>query len=96
MVRHNLNPAQAIQAYAWDEIDEYVVDDYAKVNTRKALARLEYNRRQGLDTVENVVLADDQIADLMAFLEALTDPCVTDEGCLAPWMPAEGEQDPDG
>ena len=71
------------------------MDDYAKVNTRKALARLEYNRRQGLDTVENVVLADDQIADLMAFLEALTDPCVTDKGCLAPWMRG-GRADPDG
>jgi cytochrome c peroxidase len=96
MVRHNLNPAEAIAAYPWDEIDDYVADDYAVVNTRKALARLEYNRRQGLDTVENVDLTDAEVADLMAFIEALTDPCVTDEACLAPWMPADDELDPDG
>ena len=96
MVRHNLNPAEAIAAYPWDEIDDYVADDYAAINTRKALARLEYNRRQGLDTVENVDLTDAEVADLMAFIEALTDPCVTDEACLAPWMPADDEPDPDG
>jgi hypothetical protein len=46
--------------------------------------------------VENVDLTDAEFADLMAFLEALTDPCVTDEACLAPWMTAEDEMDPDG
>jgi cytochrome c peroxidase len=96
MVRHNLNPAEAVESFDWDAVDEYMADDYAIVNTRKALTRLEYNRRQGLDSVENVDLTDAEFADLMAFLEALTDPCVTDEACLAPWMPAEDEMDPDG
>ena len=96
MVRHNLNPAAAVESYDWDQLGEYVPVEYAAVNTQKALARLEYNRSQGLDTVEVVDLDDSQVADLLAFLEALTDPCVTDEACLAPWMPAEDELDPDG
>jgi cytochrome c peroxidase len=34
--------------------------------------------------------------DLVSFLHALTDPCVLDPACLAPWIPGEGDRDPDG
>ena len=32
---------------------------------------------------------------LIAFLQALTDPCVLDRACLAPWIPDPSEA-PDG
>ena len=96
IVRHHLNPAEAIDTFDWSALSEYVMTKYADVNTQKALARLEYNRLEGIDSIENVALTDAEVADLLAFIEALTDPCVTSEACLAPWMPAENEEDPDG
>ena len=33
---------------------------------------------------------------IVAFLFTLTDPCVKDRECLAPWIPGESVPDPDG
>jgi cytochrome c peroxidase len=40
-------------------------------------------------------LDDTDIARLVAFLEALTDPCVEARQCLSQWMPNSADQDPD-
>jgi enediyne biosynthesis protein E4 len=40
-------------------------------------------------------IAAQQVQDLIAFLEALTDPCVLDEQCVTQWVPQKSE-DPDG
>jgi cytochrome c peroxidase len=37
-----------------------------------------------------------QISDVVAFLETLTDPCVTDRACLAPWVADPEIDDVDG
>ena len=95
MVRHTLNPAESIRTYDWAQLDEYVFTEDAPANTQKALARLAYNRRMGVMSVENVDLTNVEVADLLAFLEALTDPCVTDAACLAPWMPSHEEMELD-
>ena len=36
------------------------------------------------------------VADLVEFLKTLTDLCVKDRSCLAPWIPDAGEAGPDG
>ena len=36
------------------------------------------------------------VTNLLAFLETLTDPCVLDRECLAPWIPDDETTDPDG
>ena len=37
------------------------------------------------------------IDDLVAFLHALSDPCVTDRACMKPWLLEDDEaQDPNG
>jgi len=36
------------------------------------------------------------VTDLVEFLKALTDPCVKDRDCLAPWIPDTGDTNPDG
>lgn len=50
----------------------------------------------GIVSLENVNLADDEVVELLAFLAALTDPCETDADCLASWMPSDQAIDPDG
>lgn len=37
-----------------------------------------------------------QVDDLVAFLETLTDPCVLDWACLAPWVADPSTDDVDG
>lgn len=43
----------------------------------------------------NIQINNSEKAALVAFLESLTDPCVKDETCLAPWLPDEQTDDPD-
>ena len=95
-VRHMLNPVDAATNFAWDELDPYIQQEYGPANTAKAVRRLQYNRQRGLDTIQDVDLTDAEVADLVAFLETLTDPCVTSAACLAPWMPSAFDVDPDG
>ena len=74
--------------------------EHAEENSRKALEQLLANRELGLDNVrpEDVYLDDDEIDDLIAFLESLTDPRVDDPVAMAPWIAsdANGDPDPDG
>ena len=95
-VRHMLNPVDAATNFAWDGLDPYIQQEYGPANTAKAVRRLQYNRQRGLDTIQDVDLTDAEVADLVAFLETLTDPCVTSAACLAPWMPSAFDVDPDG
>ncbi len=96
IVRHHLNPARAVASYDFSQLDPSIQTEHTVENTAKALAQLESNRTMGLLTVQDVELTDGQVADLIAFLRSLTDPCVTSEKCLAPWMLGGDDPDPDG
>ena len=65
-------------------------------NTALALDQWQRLLDAGLPTVRPIALTDRQVDDLVAFMLALTDPCVKDAACLAPWMPAPADNDPDG
>ena len=65
-------------------------------NTRLALEKLGQEINQGVSLLRPVRLDGMQIAQLVAFLEALTDPCIQDRDCLAPWIPDTGSDGPDG
>ena len=94
VVRHDLNPIRSVKAYDYTLMDPAVQTENTLTNTLKALAQLEENRQTALSVVENVNLSDDQVNDVLSFLESLTDPCVKDVACLAPWLPSGA--DPDG
>lgn len=96
IVRHHLNPAQAVATYDFSQLDPSIQTEHTMENTTKALAQLESNRKMGLLEPQYLALTDGQVADLVAFLRSLTDPCVTNEDCLAPWMLDENDPDPDG
>ncbi|RMG95615.1 MAG: cytochrome-c peroxidase [Deltaproteobacteria bacterium] len=88
MVRHHLDPAAALATYE-DELPTQpgIQTDGWRARTETILERVE---------VFPLELSDDEVDDLLAFLEALTDPCVTDRACLAPWIPDPEAPDPDG
>ena len=99
MVRHMLNPAQAIANYDPSQLDANMMiqTDNMQSNTQAALDQLETNRTNNVSGVhQNVEFTEDDVNDLVEFLKALTDPCVKDRDCLAPWIPHSMGSGPDG
>ena len=96
VVLHHLNPEAAIANYDFSQLAPNVQADSMLSNTQFALATLAARRAAQLpDTLQNVSLSDAQIADIVEFLKALTDPCVKDRTCLAAWIPDASDTNPD-
>ena len=97
MVRHMLNPAEAIANYDFSQLNPTVQAADMLTNTQFALDQLEANRTNNVaDVHRNIEFTDDDVTDLVEFLKALTDPCVKDRDCLAPWIPDAADTNPDG
>jgi cytochrome c peroxidase len=94
IVHHHLDPQGAVANYDWRQLDPTIQIGDTVINTRKALIHLQLDRLLGVPTVDNVQLTDDDVADLLSFLATLTDPCVQDEACLAPWLLDLASPDP--
>jgi len=95
-VRYHLNPAVAFSSYDVNKLDNNVQTADMMVNTQNALDHLKTLQDNAQTKLKNVDLSDAEVNQLLAFIKALTDPCVKDRACLAPWIPAEGFDDPDG
>ncbi len=99
MVRHMLNPAEAIANYDFNQLDPNagIQSGDMLINAQLALGQLEANRTNKVSGVhQNVEFTEDDVTDLVEFLKALTDPCVKDRSCLAPWIPQGMGSGPDG
>ncbi len=96
IVRHHLDAEGSAMTYDYDQLDPGVQTANGPANTSAAVNQLAALRAAGDSRLPDVALSDRQVADLVAFLEALTDPCVTDRACMAPWIPDDNDPDPDG
>lgn len=107
VVRHYINPVRSVGAF-FDRGGLCSTPQFSDVdncsslypnneeNSDKALAKLAVERASGTSRFQSPRLNNTQVAQLVAFLEALTDPCVMDRACLAPWIPDTTDQGPDG
>lgn len=100
IVRHHLDPQTAFNNYDINQLEASIVSSGQtgdmQENTQNALDKLAANRLAGIASIENVSLTDEQVGYLVEFLKTLTDPCVTDRTCLAPWIPDTSGTGPDG
>lgn len=96
VIRHHLNPTAAARSYDFAALDPAISLEQAAVNTERVLARLEENQRSGTAALPEIELSRRDVRDLVSFLKTLTDPCVKDAACLAPWIPDAADLDPDG
>ncbi len=97
MVRHMLNPAEAISNYDFTQLNPTIDASNMWTNTQFALDQLEVNRVSNVSGVhQNIVFSESDVTDIVEFLKTLTDPCVKDRACLAPWIPDAGDTNPDG
>lgn len=97
VIKHHLNPAKAIANYDFSQLQQNGISNLEKMqsNTSEALNKLEADRLAGLNRIQNINLSEIQISQLVDFMKALTDPCVTDKSCMSKWIPPKGE-DPNG
>ncbi len=97
MVRHMLDPEKAMAEYDPSQLASGVQADDVLTNTQFALDQLVSNRATHVPGAHQVVeFTDEDVADLVSFLKALTDPCVKDRDCLAPWIPDTSDAGPGG
>jgi len=100
VIRHHLDPQTAFDNYDFNQLEASIIssgqtDDMLE-NTQNALDKLAANRLAGIASIQIVSLTDIQVGYLAEFLKTLTDPCVTDRTCLAPWIPDTSDTGPDG
>ncbi len=69
---------------------------FAEQNSNSALQQLNANRQNGTADFLDTDLNNNERDQIVAFLQALTDPCVTERACLEPWIADNGNTGPDG
>lgn len=92
IVRHHLDVDAALADYDFSasDLQPGLQVDNARANTELALQALRTLRDNGESRLPVVELDDSEVADLLSFLQALTDPCVENPECLSPWIAESG------
>ncbi len=95
VVRHHLDPVGAAMAYNPATVPGAAAEDFDS-NISEMVSFLE-----GSSLVINTFrtpldYTDQQVQELVAFLETLTDPCLLDRACLTPWIADPETDDVDG
>jgi len=85
VVQHHLDPQAAIGRFDPSSVPLAASDDFDE-NTQEMLEFLGVSGRPIEFFRAPFAHTDQEVEDLVAFLESLTDPCVLDRECLAPWI----------
>ena len=95
-IRSHLNPQTALDNYDFSQLDPAIHATDSVMYTQQAIDKLQLNRAAGIPSIEDISLTDTEVAELVAFIATLTDPCVEDRACMSPWILDDYEGDPDG
>lgn len=100
VIKHHLDPERSANGFSYSTISTAggpIDITNAPAHTALALQRLKDQRAAGKQGVlQNVSLTDAQVAQLVAFMKTLTDPCTKDKACMAKWVPGATDPNPDG
>jgi cytochrome c peroxidase len=95
VVRHHLDPQAAIERFDPSSVPLAAAEDFDR-NTQDMRDFLDVSGEPIEFFRAPLQHTDAQVEDLVAFLETLTDPCVLDRDCLAPWIADPLTDDVDG
>ena len=98
VIRHHLDPVKAVLNYDANKVEILnpgIDTQKIQPNTLEALIKLYDDILNNRTPLRPVRMTNQDVKDLAAFLRSLTDPCIKQESCLAPWIPPLGE-DPNG
>ena len=102
IVRHMSQPAVMAKNYDESQVASELSDAqllHREENTDKAVAQFLENRKNGINKHQDKHLTDEEVSQLVAFLNTLTDVCVADKKCISKWTinaTVPGVEDPDG
>ena len=107
VVRHYQNPRASIEEFfdqggacTWEQFEQLFdcaeLYPTARRISRSAATNLEREQDNGRSRLRPFRLNNREVDQVVAFLNALTDPCVEDRNCLSPWIAPESELGPDG
>ncbi|MEM6988244.1 MAG: cytochrome c peroxidase [Pseudomonadota bacterium] len=107
VVRHYDNPTNAADQYfdrgGWCQLEQFrdlpncaALYPNARANSDLAADKLRQERNNRTSSLPRINLNNQEVDDLVAFLRALTDPCVQDRACLSPWIANPASSGPDG
>lgn len=108
VVRHYTNPRGRVDDFfddgGWCQLEQFdnladcaALYPNAESNSNLALTKLDAERQAGTSRFpQNARLNNNEVNQLVAFLEALTDPCINDRSCISPWIPDTDNTGPDG
>jgi len=97
MILHHLNPEQSNANFSYEALDKIqtgLKHPRAEEFNTRAREHLRKQRDQGKSLLPKIQLNSEQISELIAFLETLTDPCVRDQQCLQKWVPINSKVNP--
>jgi cytochrome c peroxidase len=94
VVRHHLDPQAAIEGFDPSSVPLAASEDFDE-NTQEMLVFLTVSGKAIEFFAAPFDYTDQQVDDLVAFLQTLTDPCVLDRECLAPWIADPATDDVD-
>lgn len=94
-IRTHLDPQAELNNYDFSQLPTNIQTIDMVVNTQRVIDKLVANRAAGITSIEDISLTDTQVAELLSFLETLTDPCVEDRVCMEKWIPDASDSDPD-
>lgn len=97
VVRHYVNPRASVEAYFRDnrQCDLQQFRDISNCqdlyleslsHSLAAADKLDNERNNGSSQLPRIRLNNQDVSDLVAFLEALTDPCIEDRDCMSDWI----------
>ena len=107
VVRHYQNPRNSIEQF-FDQGGACTLKQFeqlfdcaelyptARRISRSAVSNLEREQDNGRSRLRPFRLNNREVDQVVAFLNALTDPCIEDRSCLSPWIAPESELGPDG
>lgn len=106
VIRHYVNPRGAIDDFfgqgGWCQLQQFEDIDncenlypYAQTNSERALDKLGDERRSNTSLFQSPNLNPQETDQLVAFLQALSDPCIIDRACVAPWIADPLNDNPD-
>lgn len=106
VLRHYNNPNGTVDNYfnngGWCQLDQFENEAScnslypdAENNSDLALGKLQQERNSGTSLFGNININNNERQQIIAFLNALTDPCIQDRNCLAPWIPDTSDSGPD-
>lgn len=100
VIRYHVNPVAGAAGfdYTLQHLDQYqgLTIRYPNIRTNTELAAEAFMASDSRNLLYQPELSETNLGYLVSFLEALTDPCLDDVACLAPWVATADTDNPDG